>query len=123
MTSCHCHVFVFGYYSGPTNRLAEHFLPMQQAHYIVLREAKSDDPTNSAKLLEKRRFFCAETHHAKYVLLAFSYKEDPKINEFLENRLRVLGFESALFVIRKPRWAKAGSKAEEFWVLRVSCVG
>jgi predicted ATPase len=106
--------FVFGYYSGPTNRLAEHFLPMKQAHYDRLREAKADDAKTLAKLLEQRRFFCAETHHAKYVLLAFSYKDDPKISEFLENRLRILGFESALFVIRKPRWAKS-KKAEEFW--------
>src|SRR6266849_2366662 len=101
--------FVFGYYSGPTNRLAEHFLPMKQAHYVRLREAKSDDPQTLAQLLEQRRFFCAETHHAKYVLLAFSYKEDPKIREFLANRLRIIGFESALFIIRKPRWAKSGS--------------
>lgn len=107
--------FVFGYYSGPTNRLAEHFLPMKQAHYERLRSAKADDAKTLAKLLEQRRFFCAETHHAKYVLLGFSYKEDPKISEFLENRLRIVGFESALFVIRKPRWAKSGSRAEDFW--------
>jgi ABC-type cobalamin/Fe3+-siderophores transport system ATPase subunit len=49
------------------------------------------------------------------VLLAFSYKEDPKITEFLERRLRIVGFESALFIIRKPLWAKPGSKAEDFW--------
>jgi hypothetical protein len=107
--------FIFGYYSGPTNRLAEHFLPMKQAHYIRLREAKSDDPKTLAKLLEQRRFFCAETHHAKYVLLAFSYKEDQKIKEFLEKRLRIVGFESALFVIRKPKWARRGSSATDFW--------
>jgi hypothetical protein len=88
---------------------------MKQAHYVRLREAKSDDPQTLAKLLEQRRFFCAETHHAKYVLLAFSYKEDQKIKEFLENRLRIVGFESALFVIRKPRWAKPGSVASNFW--------
>lgn len=107
--------FVFGYYSGPTNRLAEHFLPMKQAHYVRLREAEADDAKTLADLLEQRRFFCAETHHAKYVLLAFSYKKDLKINEFLKDRLRILGFESALFVIRKPRWAKSRSKAEDFW--------
>jgi predicted ATPase len=107
--------FVFGYYSGPTNRLAEHFLPMKQSHYDRLREAKSDDAKTLAKLLEQRRFFCAETHHAKYVLLAFSYKEDTKISEFLANRLRIVGFESALFVIRKPLWARPGSSAEDFW--------
>jgi hypothetical protein len=107
--------FVFGYYSGPTNRLAEHFLPMKQAHYERLRKAKADDAKTLARLLEQRRFFCAETHHAKYVLLAFSYKEDPDINEFLAQRLRIVGFESALFVIRKPRWAQAGSKPDDFW--------
>jgi type I restriction enzyme S subunit len=53
--------FVFGYYSGPTNRLAEHFLPMKQAHYDRLREAKADDAKTLAKLLEQRRFFCADT--------------------------------------------------------------
>jgi hypothetical protein len=106
--------FIFGYYSGPTNRLAEHFQPMNQAHYIRLREATSDDPATLASLLEQRRFFCAETHHAKYVLLAFCYKEDPDINNFLRDRLRIVGFESALFVIRKPRWAKGGSP-QDFW--------
>lgn len=107
--------FVFGYYSGPTNRLAEHFLPMKQDHYDRLRMAKADDAKTLAKLLEQRRFFCAETHHAKYVLLGFSYKEDPQISEFLENRLRIVGFESALFIIRKPPWARPGSTPEDFW--------
>jgi restriction endonuclease S subunit len=107
--------FVFGYYSGPTNRLAEHFLPMKRDHYERLVKAQSDDPETLARLLEQRRFFCAETHHAKYVLLAFSYKEDPKITHFLESRLRILGFESALFVIRRPRWARKGSTPADFW--------
>jgi len=48
--------FIFGYYSGPTNRLAEHFQPMNQAHYVRLREAPSDDPKTLATLLEQRRF-------------------------------------------------------------------
>ena len=110
--------FVFGYYSGPTNRLAEHFLPMNQNHYNSLRDAKSDEPEALARLLEKRRFFCAENRHAKYVLLAFFHKEDPAISDFLKKRLRIVGFESALFVIRKPRWAKQGAKTEDFWGAR-----
>ncbi len=107
--------FVFGYYSGPTNRLAEHFLPMKQDHYERLLKATSDDPGTLAHLLEQRRFFCAENHHAKYVLLAFCHKEDADISQFLEDRLRIVGFESALFIIRKPRWAKVGQTAEDFW--------
>ncbi len=110
--------FVFGYYSGPTNRLCEHFLPMKQTHYHRLLKAKTDDPSIWPGLLAKRRFFCAETHHSKYVLLAFSYKEDPKISDFLEERLRIVDFESALFIIRKPRWARRGSKAADFWGAR-----
>ena len=106
--------FIFGYYSGPTNRLAEHFLPMKQDHYNRLLRATSDDPATLANLLEQRRFFCAENHHAKYVLLAFCHKEDANISRFLEDRLRIMGFESALFIIRKPRWAK-GNSAEDFW--------
>jgi restriction endonuclease S subunit/energy-coupling factor transporter ATP-binding protein EcfA2 len=107
--------FIFGYYSGPTNRLAEHFLPMKQDHYNRLLKANSDDPATLNHLLEQRRFFCAENHHAKYVLLAFCHKEDDKINQFLEERLRIIGFESALFIIREPRWAKKGQTAENFW--------
>lgn len=107
--------FIFGYYSGPTNRLAEHFLTMKQEHYVRLRDATSDDPNALNLLLEQRRFFCAENHHAKYVLLAFFHKEDDKINQFLHERLRIMGFESALFIIRKPRWAKTGQTAETFW--------
>ena len=106
---------MFGYYSGPTNRLAEHFLPMNYAHYERLRDAPDDDLKTLARLLEQRRFFCTETHHAKYVLLAFFYREDPEISAFLRNYLRIIGFESALFIIRKPRWAKAGTKASDFW--------
>ena len=109
--------FIFGYYAGPTNRLAEHFLPMKQAHYERLRESQEDDPATLNQLLEKRRFFCAETHHAKYVLLAFAYREDERVQRFLAERLRIVGFESALFIVRKPRWARSND-ATEFWGAR-----
>ena len=110
--------FIFGYYSGPTNRLAEHFFPMNKDHYDRLRDAISDDPETLVSLLEERRFFCAENHHAKYVLLAFFHREDPTINQFLEERLRIVGFESALFIIREPRWAQKGQTTENFWGAR-----
>lgn len=107
--------FVFGYYSGPTNRLVEHFWPMKKDHYDRLRTAESDDLETLARLLQQRRFFCAENHHAKYVLLAFFHKDDADIRHFLEDRLRIVGFESALFIIRKPAWARPGQTAKNFW--------
>jgi predicted ATPase len=107
--------FVFGYYSGPTNRLAEHFLPLQREHYYRLVNSGSDDPETMLQLLEDRRFFCAETHHAKYVMLGFFYKTDAEISHFLHERLRIIGFESALFVFRKPGWARPGEDETTFW--------
>ncbi|MFJ6023546.1 AAA family ATPase [Brevundimonas sp. NPDC092305] len=107
--------FVFGYYSGPTNRLAEHFLPLDREHYHRLVDSASDDPAEMLRLLEERRFFCAETHHAKYVMLGFFHKEDELISKFLRERLRILGFGAAVFVIRKPNWARPGEDATTFW--------
>jgi predicted ATPase len=107
--------FIFGYYSGPTNRMAEHFLPPQRDHYYRLVNSKSDDPKTMMALLEDRRFFCAETHHAKYVMLGFFYKTDSAINRFLEERLRIEGFASALFIFRKPAWAVPGEDEKSFW--------
>ncbi len=107
--------FVFGYYSGPTNRLAEHFLPLDREHYFRLVNSPSDSPETMVRLLEKRRFFCAHTHHAKYVMLGFFYKEDDAIGRFLRERLRIIGFRSAVFVIKKPDWARPGEDETTFW--------
>ena len=78
---------------------------MKQAHYARLREAKADDAKTLAELLEQRRFFCAETHHAKYVLLAFSYKEDSKISAFLTRVTRPpeAGLSTPGIVSKAPR--------------------
>lgn len=110
--------FVFGYYSGPTNRLAEHFRPLDREHYQRLVESASDDPAEMLRLLEERRFFCAEVHHAKYVMLGYFHKEDEVISKFLRERLRIVGFGAAVFVIRKPDWAQPGEDASTFWGAR-----
>jgi len=107
--------FVFGYYSGPTNRMAEHFLPLDREHYHRLVESASDDPAEMLRLLDERRFFCAGIHHAKYVMLGYFHKEDELIARFLRERLRIVGFGAAVFVIRKPDWARPGEDASTFW--------
>lgn len=107
--------FVFGYYSGPTNRLAEHFLPLDREHYHRLVDSASDDPAEMLRLLDERRFFCAGIHHAKYVMLGYFHKEDEQIGRFLRERLRIVGFGAAVFVIRKPDWARPGEDANSFW--------
>jgi restriction endonuclease S subunit/predicted ATPase len=106
--------FVFGYYSGPSNRFAELFSEPKQDHYERLLKQKSDDENTLAQLLEQRRFFNAETHHAKYALLSFFYEDDPGISHFLKKHLRIEGLESVLFVLKRPRWHR-NSKPEDFW--------
>ncbi len=107
--------FVFGYYSGPTNRMAEHFLPLDREHYHRLVDSTSDDPVEILRLFDERRFFCAGIHHAKYVMLGYFHKEDELIARFLRERLRIVGFGAAVFVIRKPDWARPGEDANTFW--------
>lgn len=107
--------FVFGYYSGPTNRLADHFLPLDREHYHRLVDSTSEDPAEMLRLLDERRFFCAAIHHAKYVMLGYFHEDDELISAFLRERLRITGFGAAVFVIRKPSWARPGEDANTFW--------
>jgi restriction endonuclease S subunit len=106
--------FVFGYYSGPSNRFAELFSEAKQEHYERLLEEKSDDEATLANLLRQRRFFNAETHHAKYALLSFFYQDDPGIRQFLKKHLRIEDLESVLFVLKRPRWYR-NNNPEDFW--------
>ncbi len=106
--------FVFGYYSGPSNRFSELFSEPKQDHYDRLLKEKSDDQATLTRLLEQRRFFNAETHHAKYALLSFFYQDDPAIRGFLKKHLRIEGLESVLFVLKRPRWYR-NNNPEDFW--------
>lgn len=101
--------FVFGYYSGPTNRLERHFLRHQAAYHRSLREAES---------LPLRRLFYAQPSHSQFVLLAFFLADATEITKaFLSDYLRIEGFDSALFVLQEPNWKATGGD-ERFWNAR-----
>ncbi len=106
--------FVFGYYSGPSKRFADLFSEPKQEHYNRLLKQKTYDEETLARLLEERRFFNAETQHAKYALLAFFYEDDPGIHSFLKKHLRIEDLESVLFVLKRPRWYR-NNNPEDFW--------
>jgi predicted ATPase len=97
---------VFGYYSGPSDRFKEHFIDHQRRYYDAILNTKTADTEKLRELRSLRRLFYAETHHSKYVLLAFFFKKDKKVSDFLEKYLRIVGLESVLFVMKKPAWAK-----------------
>lgn len=103
--------FVFGYYSGPSNRLATHYVAHQAAFSRALREG-DERPL--------RRLFYAEPSHSQFVLLAFFLSEEPDM--VLQNHLGIKEFDSALFVLKEPYWAARSSSSRQgnprFWRAR-----
>jgi predicted ATPase len=109
--------YVFGYYSGPSNRLKEHFAEHQLRYYKAILNTKETDPETLQKLKSLRRLFFAEDFHSRFVLLAFFLKKDKKISDFLERYLRIVGLESVLFIMKQPSW-KSREGDPRFWFAR-----
>lgn len=98
--------YVFAYYSGISNRLEEHFDYHQKQFYDELLKGRDDS---------FRPLFYARPIHSNFVLLAFyAFQMDEKVRTFLADKLNIIGFDSALFVIRKPEW-KSNDGDIRFW--------
>lgn len=96
---------VFGYYSGPSNRLECHFEKHQERFYQAL--LKGQDQAS-------RPLFYARQIHSQFVLLAFFSHRDDNAREFLKKNFGILGLESVLFVMRQPPW-KSKDGDSRFW--------
>lgn len=100
--------FVFGYYSGPGDRMERHFYKHQRRFYDDLIKG-IDHPL--------RPLFYAQNDHSKYALLAFFSEKDQEIVQFLRENLWIEGLDSVLFVMREPPWnSKEGDP--RFWKAR-----
>ena len=100
--------YVFGYYSGPSNRMEEHFEAHQNRFYRELLAGK-DRPL--------RPLFYARPIHSQFVLLAFFLKKDATIRRFLREHLGIEELDSVLFVMTEPPWKSADGDAR-FWMAR-----
>jgi len=101
--------FVFGYYSGASDRFHGYFIEHQRRFYRKLKSPKADP-----RKLPFRPLFLAKASHGQFVLLAFYSHEDRQLKKFLEDNLGILDLVSVLFVIKKPGWQKKASK-DRFW--------
>lgn len=102
--------FVFGYYSGPSNRLEKHFRTHQAIFNRALREGE-ERPL--------RRYFYARPEHSQFVLLAFFLaRGEESAVELLDKYLRIEAFESALFVAATPPWKTRAPGNSRFWNAR-----
>ncbi|WP_159738927.1 AAA family ATPase [Vibrio atypicus] len=102
--------YVFGYYSGHSERLQSVFRPYLQQHDKKLRNAKSEDPG-------LRRLFYALPVHSQFVLLAFVLKQDDLVRQFLDTQLgletdeNAESIDSVLLELNEPSWNLNKSKA------------
>lgn len=100
--------YVFGYYSGESDRLYEVFKPYLRVFDRQLQQGK--DPG-------LKRLFYALPVHSQFVLLAFLIQQSSDVRDFLVDHLGIdpdEGIESVLFVLRQPPWtSKEGDT--RFW--------
>ncbi len=97
---------VFGYYSGPGDRLEQHFEKHQDNFYKALLKG--------AESLPLRPLFYARSIHSLFVLMAFFIKQDRGLKKFLKDFLCIEGLESILFEMRQPPW-KNKEGDPRFW--------
>jgi predicted ATPase len=103
--------YVFGYYSGPSNRMQERFLKHQERFYGDL--ITSDDDAS----IPLRPLFFAQHIHSQFVLLAFFLEQDEAVLQFLNDQLGFTGLDSVLFVMKQPPWKSREGDAR-FWLAR-----
>ncbi|MBU1568158.1 MAG: AAA family ATPase [Proteobacteria bacterium] len=100
--------YIFGYYSGTSDRLEEIFRKYLVGHDKVLRAGK--DPG-------LRQLFYALPVHSQFVLLAFILHQDEVVKSFLDQQLGLEaegGIDSVLFVLKQPPWDRT-KNVEIFW--------
>lgn len=108
--------FVFGYYSGPGDRLASIFEKHQERYYGAIIKAPSERSVHSTDASALRRVFYAQTLHGQFALIAFFMEPDGSEDdrEFLREYLQIDGLDSVLFALNRPGWSRGGGD-RRFW--------
>jgi predicted ATPase len=107
--------YIFGYYSGSTNRMESHFETHQKMFRADLLEGV-DQPL--------RPLLYARLVHSQFVLLSFFQREEQN-RDILSNFLRIRDLDSVLFVLKRPSWFDPNRQGPEndpgdhrFWLAR-----
>jgi len=102
--------YLVTYYSGSSNRMEHHFFAPQLEFRNELL---------AGNVIPLRPLFYAKPIHSHFALLAFFMTEDPEVTQFLSDYPWIEGLESALFVLKRPHWAKGQKKRTDgdprFW--------
>lgn len=105
--------YVFGYYSGHSERMHDVFLPYLEKYDENLRNGINPG---------LRKLFYAKPVHSQFALLAFMLNRDDFITNFLENHFGIdteVGIDSVLFVLNQPPWKSSTPDGDpRFWMSR-----
>jgi predicted ATPase len=110
--------FVFGYYSGPSDRLSSLYETHRSRYYnwIIRGEERRNRDIEDPNIL--RRLFYAETLHGQFALMAFFMESEGLAaddQEFLRERLQIDGLESVFFALKRPPWHQRKGGDRRFW--------
>jgi ABC-type multidrug transport system ATPase subunit len=94
---------VFGYYSGTSRRLEQLFDKHQVRYYrkVIAPESKPEEIDN----IDLRRLFYCRPAYGQLALLSYFALGLDSARAFLRKHMNIKDFDSALLVLRKPRWA------------------
>jgi predicted ATPase len=109
--------FVFGYYSGPSDRLAGLYDRHTERYYRHIIQPRAKRKYNPVDINALRRLFYARTVHGQFALLAFFMERAEGGNDdrtFLRDHLQIDGLDSVLFALKRPPWPERGGDAR-FW--------
>ena len=101
---------IFGYYSGSSRRLEQLFDKHQGRYYkkVIAPDSTADE----VKSIDIRRLFYCRPAYGQLALLSYFAFGSDSATSFLKKHMRITGFDSALIVLRKPRWS--GSKPTSY---------
>ncbi|MFG3553375.1 AAA family ATPase [Micromonospora sp. NPDC047557] len=111
--------FVFGYYSGPSDRLKRVFEKHQERFYsAIIKPLDKSGRSTRRDPNELRRLFYAQNLHGQFALLSFFMNQESDGDadrSFIKERMQIDGLDSVLFVLHQPNWARKSRGDERFW--------
>lgn len=102
---------VFAYYSGGSRRLEDVFRTHQSRYYrhVISVDSEYDDRAGADL---RRLFYCRPSYGQLALLSYFAFGQD-SAKSFLKQNMGIDEFDSALIVLRKPRWAEKRPSAAQ----------
>jgi len=114
----HRPAFVFGYYSGPSDRLSSLYDKHRERYYSwIIKSVAQRGKTKRSDPNALRRLFYAQTLHGQFALLAFFMNPaagSENDRSFLRDHLQIDALDSVLFALKRPPWHRRGGDPR-FW--------